>query len=213
MNIETVSLDRNEAGGKLRAIRKALKALHHQKAETAAIKEYEILARVYRKLEKGDRILDIQKAIPSAGFTMEGLPRVAIARADSVRTIFYWEKGSQIAKFHSGPNSWRHYNDTPRTHVFKIDMGKPREVTKERLVRVATTPSIPVEFRKDRNMKRLAILWEVENWLTVQQSPVSADRDPFLLQPLGGPFYKVLAEWDLTDIELALAKHVLIVDR
>lgn len=213
MNVDTVLLDRNTAGDKLRTIRKALKKLHHQKAEKTVINEYKILARVYRKLEKGDRILDIQKAIPSVGFTAQGFPRVAIARADSVRTILYWEKGAQIAKFHSAPNHWRHHYDIPRTHVFKIDMGTPRDLSIERLVRIATTPKIPIELREDHNLAGLAILWEVENWLTINQSPLAADRDPFLLLPLGGPFYKIIAEWDLTDIELALAKHALIVDR
>lgn len=49
-------------------------------------------------------------------------------------------------------------------------------------------------------------LWEVEKW--EDRDPVHVNRDPYLLKPLGGPFYAVVGEWELTDLERSLQQYM-----
>lgn len=68
----------------------------------------------------------------------------------------------------------------------------------------ALVPIVPPTVRKGHaDLSRYFTLWEVEQWAD-QRIRAAADRDPYLLQRLGGDLYAVVGEWDLTELERAV---------
>jgi hypothetical protein len=64
----------------------------------------------------------------------------------------------------------------------------------------AMTPLIPLPLRPKHKLDNYFILWEA-NW---HPEP---PRDPYLLRPLAGSLMEIIAEWDLTPLEIAAVKN------
>ncbi len=63
---------------------------------------------------------------------------------------------------------------------------------------------VPADKRPDKGqLHDWHILWEVDQWHDRSQT-LTASRDPYLLKHVGGDLWAVLAEWDLTPLEMAI---------
>lgn len=81
----------------------------------------------------------------------------------------------------------------------------PKPATRPRFTQASTyAPPIPPMYRP-LVKPGILLLWEVEGWRAEEKHvPPPAPIDPALLERVGGPdsfLYKVIAEWDLTEIE------------
>jgi hypothetical protein len=61
---------------------------------------------------------------------------------------------------------------------------------------LAMTPLVPLPLRPKHKLENYFLLWEA-NW---HPAP---PRDPYLLRPLAGSLMEIIAEWELTDLEVA----------
>lgn len=172
----------------------------------------------YEKLAKGCALIDIDEAIRAGGFDEKMRPKLAIARADRPVVKLHWRGNSTTPIFdatieENGYNSrgLRAPNLTVRVDVQRLHGQKCRhpvggwETTD--LEAFARVPMIPADVRPKRGQRKSwHILWEVEQWSDRPLAP--PPRDPYLLQHIGGSLYAVLAEWNLTDLEIAVMRQV-----
>lgn len=196
MNAPTITMDRQEARRRLRAYREQLKR--------RADETYEACAAGYEALAEGTPLLNLDQAIQAGGLFFDGLPKLAVARADRREVRFRWWRTQRRAQFYFGsmhPSAWER-----ETMSLAVDMGRTREEAvgnRGFSDGYALVPMIPADVRPRGQAKDWHILWEVEQWSDRPQT-APAPRDPMLLKHLGGSLYAVLAEWDLTDLERAV---------
>lgn len=188
MNVETFTMDQAEAQAKFREYACYL--------NSTAEKEYAALAAAYKAAAAGKAVINLRDAITNAPTFPNGLPRVAVARADQKQVRAQRTTGGRLRMW-CGSDWW--HARRARTLQFEYEGLRPLERDANGM---ALVPMIPVEARRKAGMRRrldgLFILWEVEEWKLVP--PV----DPFLLKHIGGDLYAVLAAWDLTPIERAV---------
>jgi hypothetical protein len=177
MNIQYIEEDQYVAREKYREYRAALKVERN--------KQISYLATIYWQLARGRKVIDAISAISSAGLNPQGHPKLAIAKANE-----------KEANFHRNVSEAVYYHN-PRAPILKFAL--PGRWPGEWLRIKAPVPIIPPsEIPPDANLANLHILWEVEKW-----EPVAA-ADPLLLRQLDGPFFVVLAAWNLTKAEQAV---------
>ena len=154
------------------------------------------LAKAYGRLVRGKKVIDARKAIVDAGVDANGRPRLAIGRAHWPFAHF-WSDGAR-AYFTRTERawSWRAANAQRQrsiSAVFPVALGNSAR---------AITPMVPAQHRPKGALSAYHILWEAE-WQPVP--PV----DPLLLKHIDGPFFVVLAAWDLTPLEQAVMRQQL----
>jgi hypothetical protein len=164
--------------------------------------EDEAIAAAYRAAARGLPVISLSAAVAAGGFFPDnGLPRIAICRADAtqctVERSYY--SGSHVTFFDEYATGRPTTAMVGANHVMVGGLQLP-----SRVVNRATTvvPPVPPRFRPKRrngNLRRYHILWEVEKW------DPTPPRDPALLRHIRGDLWAVLACWDLTDVE----RHVL----
>ena len=165
-----------------------LKYLAACKANPSA--DLELIKRVYRELSLDHRVINVNDAIENAGRDAEGLPRLAVARADQE-----WCRLSRYYVNSKIGNQWLFFNTTNRGKIyFRYPVPESVRPRDSNLNRRAMVPLIPPNVRPEGHLSKYWILFEAE-WKPVP--PV----DPILLRRVGGPFFVVLAHWDLTDVE------------
>lgn len=166
-------------------------------------KEDKALMECYRVLARGVRVLDLQRTMTNAGCKSGGhLPQLAVCRADAARCQF----------------TYRAHPDEHRIAPhFKTDIYTPH---KRRLIDTwllpgtfsvtnwqfaqsfglfhSQVPIIPPALRPKKDLHRYLILWEAE-WSRVPQ------KDPILLRPIGAGMYAIVAQWNMTPLEAAIA--------
>jgi hypothetical protein len=136
------------------------------------------------------------ESIRLAGLNADGLPKLAIGRADAKECHlqmdewgggyfgthnFYWKNSAQKIAF-------------PRGFFPRPSINRSPWRTK------AALPFIPPQHRPKRGLENYHILWEAE-W--EKKPPV----DPYLLRRIGkSDMWMVLAAWDLTPVEQAVMK-------
>jgi hypothetical protein len=184
MKVEQLALDADKARELWQ------KYQSHRVHQTPADAE---IAAIYKRIAQGKTVIRALESIRAAGVGADGLPKLAIARADTAKCFL--ERSTDTAVFS---------DDTRRT-------GRRNE-SKSKVVRVpwegfnlpsgrwsyeATVPLIPVHLRPRRGLQNYHILWEAE-W--TKRYPV----DPYLLRRFGGDAWLVVAAWDLTDVERAV---------
>lgn len=153
------------------------------------------IASIYKRIAQGRTVIRALESIRAAGVNEEGLPRLAIARADATRChLNYRDNRVQFA-----PNDWFEWSRRRLGHRAKVvDMDWPGWTPiKGRHTFEAIVPIIPVHLRPKRGLANYHILWEAE-W--TKRYPV----DPYLLRRFGGDAWLVVAAWDLTDVERAV---------
>lgn len=182
MQTATIEFDRTEAQAAYKLYRE------HRGAHT---KEDAEISRIYYQIAKGGKVIRAHESIRAAGLDADGLPKLAMIRADVKRIVYKCG-----------------YLDHDRAAVF-MDAANPREMAAcsvkcrwsgiqdtKRWRAEAMVPMIPVHLRPSDALDKYHILWEAD-WKKV---PV----DPMLLKRLSGDAWLVVAAWDLTAVEQAV---------
>lgn len=193
MNVATIDIDPLEATKKLKAYR-ARKHKDAEEAYAAAIKLLEVA-------EQGCSIINVGDAIAAAPRDAKGRPMLAIARADRKEVFLRWDSWPFISyTFDCAKRGHQKTKSLTKT-IVRPDL--PRCA-----VGYATVPMVPPEVRPETGqLKDWYILFEVERWH--DRSLVDPPIDPILLSHIEGDFYRVIAEWDLTEIERAAMRMAL----
>lgn len=201
MDLGTVNVDMGEARERFQAYRAAEKKRALDPVEQSIL-------RGYRAICAGHAVIDLRKTMQMAGLYENGLPRLAIVQADMpwVWCFCEWNGGGKRVVF-----SQKNWADDQRWFVRKRvrlpkgtfsseQMGKLDRATNGGKKR-AKVPYVPPEYRPARHLRNYHILWEAD-W---EDYPV----DPVLLKHISGVLYKVVAEWDLTELERAVLRATL----
>src|SRR5262245_389095 len=152
---------------------------------------------MYREISRGKLIVRALASISAAGLGADGLPKLAIARADSEWChLSLWGDGS--ARFCTERWVDGRTAASKRFHfpAGTFAPGKMRDAA-------AMVPHIPPDIRPRRGLENYHILFEPD-WK--QMPPV----DPILLRRIGkGDAWLVCGAWDLTEVErAAMQTHV-----
>lgn len=185
-----ISIPRDKARELYREYRK------HQHYSTPMDQE---VRRAYQLLAQGRLIIKALESIKAAGVNDDGLPNLAICRADQTRCR--WEPNWQGGAGMMVPETsrrWRHSHAFDQKFIFT----KWPEI-RGRADAVAIVPTVPLHLRPKRGLQNYHILFEAI-W-----EPVPP-RDPYLLRRIGkGDMWLVVVAWDLTEIErTALAARI-----
>jgi hypothetical protein len=162
----------------------------HVHRQTAADAE---IAGIYKRIAQGKTVIRALASIQAAWLNKEGLPKLAIARAD--QTIAFVSAHNNTAVFSPNRSYWPKSNES-RSKVIRVPwegFATPRG----QHYFEAQVPLIPVHLRPKRGLQNYHILWEAE-W--TKRYPM----DPYLLRRFGGDAWLVVAAWDLTDVERAV---------
>lgn len=190
MNLPTIEVSEEEATAKLAEYEAALK--HERSAEDEAI------AQAYRAAKRGLRVVRLSEAVAMGGFFDNGLPRIAIARADATECFVTWSADDLLYAEEPG---WPRSNTAlVGRHTVRVPMRDVAIPTVRNWHRGrAPVPLIPPKHRPKRyRLHRCHVLWEVDAWNMVPA------RDPALLRHIRGDLWAVLAVWDLTELERAI---------
>lgn len=191
MNVEaaTMTVPWGEAQTAYRAYRQAVKTHTATKDDVA-------IYRAYHALLSGRKVIDAGHAIAHAGLYDDGLPKLAIARADWDFVHAWWY--DQRCVFTKLQRKWSSAGERQQsTHNVNVrfhEQPRDRDVTSK-----AQVPSIPPQFRPTGALSGYRLLFEAV-W---ERKPAV---DPLLLKHIEGPFYVVLAAWDLSPIEQAVLR-------
>lgn len=190
MNVETMKIEvpYHKAHAAVRDYREALKTKHASEADKQ-------LYAAYRAVAQGKRVIDIADVMQKAGVDATARPKLAICQANATWVYF------RLAH-RDGPQYWFAPRSVwglrrPRTTV-SLPMDVFPLQTRQFSGR-SRVPFIPPQHRPKHQLSGYHILWEA---VWESKPPV----DPLLLKSLGGPFYAVLAAWDLTPLEQAVMR-------
>ncbi len=203
MNVTTISDARHDAHRKYLEYREA-----YAKTKNA---EDRILMRTYRQLSRGVVLLNLFDVMQTAGVDEQHRPKLAIARADAKQVWFHknvWPRrsGAQVNRFtiNRDNNGWAKTQivDLPSTIWSRDCPVNCETITKRRHSALrAMVPLIPPTLRPKDSLENYHILWDVQGaWF--EEPP----KDPFLLKHIDGDLFAVVAEWDLTDLEMSVLK-------
>jgi len=194
MILDTLVLPQEDARARLREYEQAIK-LERSEEDVA-------IAAGYRAAVRGLPVVMLSEVIAAGGWHDNGLPRLAIARADAQQC---WVRVEGWA----GERRHLVFTDEERTsnrgalvaaHSIRIN-GVPFPFTSGRFRSSARTvvPLVPPRHRpKRRRLHAFHVLWEVDEWTPAP--PV----DPALLRHIRGDLWAVVATWDLTPLERAV---------
>lgn len=164
--------------------------------------EDKMMAKAYRLMKQGKRVLNLYETFRKAGCNTEGLPRLAIAPARATE-IFLHYKGANWQHVWFSMERWREKGSyrgqfvaIPKENVPGIQPHNPAD-WKE--FPRAVVPQIPPKYRPS-DLYPFFLLWDAK-W-----EAAKAPIDPILLKKIGGPLYLVVAAWDLTPLERSLLK-------
>ena|ERR1700722_18308507 len=178
-------------------------------AKTEIEKEDTILMQAYAEMAKGQRIINIQTVLQTAGLNKQRLPVLAIGRADwtecfltthrrySLENYFLFSKNqwgssidgrSGLCRYGSVEVPLRTFTSALQNQEWRKQNQFPELPVK------ALVPSIPPHLRPKDALEEYYILWEAE-W------SAAAPEDPLLLKHVAGYIYTIVAQWDLTPIE------------
>ena len=188
MNLSVIEMERPKAREKFLEYRRELRRRFDA--------EDQALMRGYRQLSMGRQLLRLTETIQAGGY-QNGLPRLAICRADA-RWCEYVKPGG-------GP--WDLKADDRRTEAFASGRAFRFEFWEDKLKPSwtfgmggswhAMVPPIPPALRPTSKLSGYHILFEA-TWVQRRTRPPG---DPALLKRLGGDLFVVLGTWDLTDLE------------
>lgn len=183
MRVEELKVDREQARELWRKYQthRAYQAPHDEE-----------IAAIYKRIAQGRTVIRALASIRTAGLNTEGLPKLAIARADQALCYLH-KRGTQVT-FTPTRNYWPRSNDSKSKNVH---VEWPEHPELKRHTHEAIVPIIPVHLRPKRGIANYHILWEAE-W--TKRYPI----DPYLLRRFGGDAWLVVAAWDLTDVERAV---------
>ena len=176
MNVEKLSMEKDQARELYRA---------YQASREHMTADDRMIAAIYKRIGAGRLVIRALASITAAGVGADGLPMLAIMRADQQKVRVY-PRNNAIA-FGSV-----NYN---RSKACNFEIPMPGSVYTTRN-RIADVPLIPVHLRPRKAIEQYHVLWEAD-W---NQYPV----DPYLLRRFGEDAWLVVAAWDLTPVERAV---------
>lgn len=151
----------------------------------------EVMA-AYKLLAQKKLVIKALESIVKAGLNEEGLPKLAILRADKKTVITTMYNGGGCVMFAEKSTS-SYAASSLRFHW----PDKTFPVVKQKWNAKAMAPIIPLMHRPKRGLQNYHVLWEAE-WTPIP--PV----DPMLLRRIGkADMWCVMAAWDLTPVERA----------
>lgn len=164
--------------------------------------EDEAVRRAYRVARRGLPIINLPNSIAAGGWFPNGLPRIAVVRADVpwcwVRVETWGAPRGRTILTYSDTLDRRGWAAVGR-HRVSVTVPSPSSTSNRGHRGRTIVPTIPPDLRpKARRLHLFHVLWEVEAWEDV------APADPALLRHLGGNLWSVHAVWDLTEIERAV---------
>lgn len=145
------------------------------------------IAAIYKRIAQGKTVIRALESIRAAGMNEQGMPKLAIARADAA--MCYFRRSSGYCHFRSNDRWAKAMSKNIRVDWPTIKSNDPDGE--------AVVPIIPVHLRPKRGLANYHILWEAE-WSKTYPA------DPYLLRRFGGDAWLVVAAWDLTDVERAV---------
>jgi hypothetical protein len=151
------------------------------------------LMRGYKLLAQGKKLISLTEAMATAGLNDQGLPAIAVNRADESFVLL--DVGGWRVNYRDTRGVF--YNNGARQPIHPISVQMPAGVVTPKQNQRAVAPIIPPKYRPPFKLENYHLLWEVDRWTTNPQPR----RDPALLKHLGGDLYAVLAVWDLTELE------------
>ncbi|MFO0906824.1 MAG: hypothetical protein U0835_00395 [Isosphaeraceae bacterium] len=214
MDINAITMDRSAASKKAIAYKERLAQLKPSLSNAAIRAEYETALKGFEELAKGTKLIDLDQVMANCPLDEKFRPKLAIARHDRKQVKFVWKPWTTKAMFHT---DFERYGETWTVlDSLKIDvnMGKTHNRPVETnswgqrhtptVEGYALVPMIPLDVRPKTGIpEKACILWEVEKWSDTRHN-IAPDIDPYLLKPVVGSLYAVIAEWDLTELERAI---------
>lgn len=169
--------------------------LTHREYQTPADHETQ---RIYHAISQGKVVIRAISSIIEAGLNAEGLPKLALAPADSKFChLRLFPDGSGLMAG-SDTAAWATRRSKTRTVEFLAGSFPTYPRTQPNRSGKARMPIIPPMHRPKRGLENYHVLWEAE-W---EPTP---PRDPLLLRRVGSSdAWMVLAAWDLTEVERAV---------
>lgn len=201
MDLATIEMPVEQAKERLEQYRKRL--------GVERTRQDERIAAGYRVLARGLPIIKLSESVQRGGYFDNGLPRIAIARADSQDCwvdVSSWEKAA-VYLTERPHGSWgqdRNRGALVNSVSVRVNLPDMPELPYMGRQRQGHTimPLIPPQHRPNpRRLHHFHILWEVEQWALVPP------RDPALLRWIGGDLWAVSAVWDLTELERAVLQR------
>lgn len=184
MQVSTVDVDRAKARELYKDYKKHV---HYSEPIDDEIR------RCYQLIAQGKLIIKALESIATAGLGDDGLPKLAIARANAPACGFELGHAGQGTFHDCGKSRWDHRSRN------RIDFPVDTFPRKQQKAGQAIIPIIPIHLRPRRGLANYHILWEAD-WKEV---PV----DPLLLRRIGkGDLWLVVAQWDLTEVERSAMK-------
>lgn len=195
MNLSAIEISKDEALERLAEYQEALK--------TERNAEDEAIAAGYRAAARGLPVISLQRTVTAGGFHDDGLPRIAVIRADVTECFVRWDGNALVFSDRDGWNVNR--GALVGAHSVRVAIPGDDVPARPRSWHAGSTivPLIPPRFRpRPRRLRHCHILWEVEQWTRIPP------RDPALLRHIRGDLWAVLAVWDLSELErLVLAQR------
>lgn len=162
--------------------------------------EDEAIAAAYRAASRGLPLISLSVAIFTGGFFDNGLPRIAICRADATMcSVERWWSDRGLTYYDEYATT-RPVTALVGAHHTSVHTSTMPAINGRYTRRASTVvPPVPPRCRPKRaRLARHHVLWEVEAW------DPTPPRDPALLRHIRGDLWAVLATWDLTDVERAV---------
>lgn len=178
-----------------------LKTYQAQLTEERTVEDDAIRA-AYRAAARGLPVIQLSDVIARGGWFDNGLPRLAVARADTtqcfVRINTWTTRDGHIELVYADDENRSGWAAVGR-HRVAVTVPSPTAINNRQWRARTVVPSIPPQHRPRRQrLHRFHILWEVEKWDPTP--PV----DPALLRHIRGDLWTVMATWDLTPLERAV---------
>lgn len=196
MNITTLELPAEEAAARL--------AEYEQVVAAERTAEDQAIAAGYRAAARGLPVIQLSTVMAAGGWFPNGLPRLAVARADAtevhVEVTNRWSDADTAnVVFYDDARS-RNRGALVGRHTVRVERIPGRTSASPGGWRGSTiVPLVPPRHRPRRNRIRgFHILFEVEAWTP------APSRDPALLRHIRGDLWAVVATWDLTPLEMAV---------
>lgn len=175
------------------------------------------LKKTYYHLSKERRVLDIYEVFKNCGVDKNGEPKLAIAPASAKEITF--------EKFALGSGTFTPHDRWSRAE--KADVNLPTKTfgewargqiknsynseTHEGVIRervITNVPIVPAHILPEGSLDNYYVLFEVKEWTEPQEKRVARKGDPYLLKRINQNTFAIMAEWDVTDVELAVLRGV-----
>lgn len=212
MDLQETVIDEETARVKFREYRTAVRRTRDA--------EDEAIMRGYREVVRGHGVISLTATLRAAGRDDEGLPRLAVCRADAKKCwleqctyggfVIYTTRRTRDGR---APNNRRDVRQFSAGTLPTLEPPEGRDLTStvisypSREGRVwhsiyaprylSIVPSVPPALRPGPALGNYDILWEVDKWRLDPTPPT----DPALIKHIGGDLFAVMAVWDLTDLE------------